>query len=44
LQLAKELSAFRSFAVFEQLAQLCQQVGKQSGGWLKSLQNTADNP
>lgn len=41
LQLAKELHAFPSFALFEQLARLGDQVGRQCGGWLKSVAPTA---
>ena len=36
LQLGKELSVFKSFAQFEQLAVLSRQIGKQCGGWLKA--------
>lgn len=37
LQLGKELQAFPSFSRFEELAKLSDQVGRQCGGWLKSV-------
>lgn len=39
LQLAKAVKAFGSFAEFEALAKLVNELGQQSGGWLKSLQS-----
>lgn len=37
LQLAKDVDAFRSFAEFEALSRSVVDLGRQSGGWLKSL-------
>jgi len=37
LQLAKECQAFRNFAEFQQLVELCLSVAKQSGGWLRRV-------
>ncbi len=41
IQLAKELQVFRNFAEFERLSVLAVQSGKQSGGWLRKLRETA---
>lgn len=41
IQLAKELQVFRNFAEFEHLSALAVQSGKQSGGWLRKLQSSA---
>ncbi len=35
LQLAKDVNAFRSWKEFEALVRLVDEVGRQSGGWLK---------
>lgn len=43
LQLGKEVKAFGSFAEFEAIAKLVNELGQQSGGWLKSLQSTGQN-
>lgn len=43
LQLTKEVKAFGSFAEFEALAKLVNELGAQSGGWLKSLQSKGQN-
>lgn len=37
LQLAKTIKAFANFAQFEQCAELAVQLGKQGGGWNRSL-------
>lgn len=37
LQMAKELNALQSFGQFEQIGKLCQQIGKQCGGWQRAL-------
>ncbi len=41
IQLAKELEAFASFAEFARLAELAVTVGKQRGGWRKSIRARA---
>ena len=43
LQIAKELQAFTSFAQFEHVAQLVCTLGKQCGGWLKTVVNAGQN-
>ena len=43
MQLGKEVKAFGSFAEFEALAKLVNELGQQSGGWLKSLQSKGQN-
>lgn len=43
LQLAKEVKAFGGFAEFEALANLVNELGAQSGGWLKKLQSKSQN-
>lgn len=43
LQLGKAVKAFGSFAEFEALAKLVNELGAQSGGWLKSLQSKGQN-
>jgi hypothetical protein len=43
LQLAKDINAFGSFREFEAIARLAHEVGKQSGGWLRSLQPKGQN-
>jgi len=37
LQLGKDVDAFRSFREFEAIVRLVDEVGRQSGGWLKRL-------
>ena len=41
LQTAKECHAFISFAQFEHVAQELRSLGKQCGGWLKAVLNSA---
>jgi hypothetical protein len=43
LQLAKEVKAFGSFAEFEAIARSVNELGAQSGGWLRSLQSKGQN-
>lgn len=43
VQLAKDVNAYASFAEFEAIVRLVDQVGRQSGGWLKSLQPASQN-
>ena len=43
LQLSKDLNVFRSFGEFEAVARLVTDLGRQCGGWLKSLQPTGQN-
>jgi hypothetical protein len=43
MQLGKAVKAFGSFAEFEALAKLVNELGAQSGGWLKSLQSKGQN-
>ena len=43
MQLGKAVKAFGSFAEFEALAKLVNELGQQSGGWLKSLQSKGQN-
>lgn len=43
MQLGKAVKAFGSFAEFEALARLVNELGQQSGGWLKSLQSKGQN-
>lgn len=43
MQLAKQVRAFGSFAEFEALALLVNEIGQQSGGWLKKLQSKGRN-
>ena len=43
LQVAKDLQAFQSFAVFEQIAELVFSISKQCGGWLRSIGRTEPN-
>jgi hypothetical protein len=38
IQLAKELRVFRHFKVFQDIADLVVQVGRQSGGWRRRLE------
>jgi hypothetical protein len=38
IQLAKELRVFRHFKVFQDIAELAVQVGRQSGGWRRRLE------
>jgi hypothetical protein len=38
LQLGKDLHAFRSFAQFEALIRLAEDLGRQVGGWLRAQQ------
>ena len=40
VQLAKELQAFKSFNEFQTIAALAVDLGKQSGGWRKRLQQS----
>lgn len=44
VQLAKRLGAFRSFAQFQYIAELCVAVAKQSASWIKQLQRRSQNP
>ncbi len=37
IQLAKELTAFKSFAQFQSVVELSVGLGKQAGGWLKQV-------
>src|SRR5579864_8072182 len=37
MQLGKQVDAFGSFAEFEAIARLVNDLGRQSGGWLKQL-------
>lgn len=43
VQLAKDVAAFASFDEFEAIARLVDDVGRQSGGWLKRLHSTSQN-
>jgi hypothetical protein len=43
MQLGKAVKAFGSFAEFEALAKLVNELGARSGGWLKSLQSKSQN-
>jgi hypothetical protein len=43
MQLGKQVRAFGSFAEFEALARLVNELGQQSGGWLKKLQSMGQN-
>jgi hypothetical protein len=43
MQLGKAVKAFGSFAEFEALAKLVNELGQQSGGWLKKLQSKGQN-
>lgn len=43
MQLAKQVRAFGSFAEFEAVARLVNELGQQSGGWLKKLQSKGQN-
>jgi len=43
LQMAAMLRAFTSKARSEQLARLCQDLGKQAGGWKKDVHRSAQN-
>ena len=43
MQLGQAVKAFGSFAEFEALAKLVNELGQQSGGWLKSLQSRGQN-
>lgn len=43
VQLAKDVDAYASFAEFEAIARLVDEVGRQSGGWFKSLQPASQN-
>jgi hypothetical protein len=43
VQLAKDVCAFASFDEFEAIARLLDDVGRQSGGWLKKLHATSQN-
>jgi hypothetical protein len=43
LQLGKDVNAFGSFAEFEAIVRLVDEVGKQSGGWLKRLHSKSQN-
>lgn len=43
VQLAKDVAAFASFNEFEAIARLVDDVGRQSGGWLKRLHSTSQN-
>jgi hypothetical protein len=44
LQLCDDVKAFRSFAEFEALARIVNDLGRQCGGWLKSLHSMGQNP
>lgn len=43
VQLAKDVAAFASFDEFEVIARLLDDVGRQSGGWLKRLHSQSQN-
>jgi hypothetical protein len=43
MQLAKDVSAFRSFGEFDALARLVTNLGRQCGGWLKELYSQSQN-
>jgi hypothetical protein len=43
MQLGKAVKAFGSFAEFEALAKMVNELGQQSGGWLKKLQSSGQN-
>lgn len=43
VQLAKDVAAFASFEEFEVIARLVDDVGRQSGGWLKRLHSQSQN-
>jgi hypothetical protein len=43
LQLGKDVNAFRSWAEFEAIIDLVDEVGRQSGGWLNRLQPKGRN-
>lgn len=43
MQLADSVSAFRSGNEFESIARLVSELGRQCGGWLKSLQSNGLN-
>lgn len=43
VQLAKDVAAFASFDEFEVIARLVDDVGRQSGGWLKRLHSQSQN-
>jgi hypothetical protein len=43
VQLAKDVCAFASFDEFEAIARLVDDVGRQSGGWLKRLHSQSQN-
>ncbi len=43
LQLAKDVDAFRSWNEFEAIVRLVDEVGRQSGGWLKRLTPKGQN-
>lgn len=43
VQLAKDVVAFASFDEFEAIARLVDDVGRQSGGWLKKLHSASQN-
>lgn len=43
VQLAKDVAAFASFDEFEAIVRLLDDVGRQSGGWLKKLHSASQN-